>query len=115
MLLEEQRDLVLRGRLSNPDFKDLLQSLTSRKPRKVAASRQKTAPGRTDGRRKFGIVSAAIVSVLAQTDAEMRLKTIHAEVERLLDGRVSFYSVADYLHTRSKGPKPLFIRPRRGH
>jgi len=45
----------------------------------------------------------------------MRIKTIHAEVERALDGRVSFQSVADYLIKRSKGPRPLFVRTRYGH
>ncbi len=55
------------------------------------------------------------MEVLAQTDSEMRLKDIHAAVERLLNGDVSFQSVADYLITRSKGPKPLFVRTRYGH
>ncbi len=55
------------------------------------------------------------MSVLAQTDSEMRVKAIHAEVERLLGGSVSRYSVSDYLRTRSKGARPLFVRPRHGH
>ena len=46
---------------------------------------------------------------------DLRVKVIDAEVERLLGGRVSFYSVADYLLTRSKGTMPLFIRTRHGH
>lgn len=45
----------------------------------------------------------------------MRMKTIHAEVEQLLGGEVSFQSVADYLLKNSKGPRPLFERPRYGH
>jgi hypothetical protein len=45
----------------------------------------------------------------------MRVKAIHAEVERLLGGSVSRYSVSDYLRTRSKGARPLFVRPRHGH
>jgi hypothetical protein len=45
----------------------------------------------------------------------MRLREIHADVERLLGGKVSFQSVADYLVPRSKGPKPLFVRTRYDH
>ncbi|MHB8727348.1 MAG: hypothetical protein ACYC9Z_18555 [Casimicrobiaceae bacterium] len=43
------------------------------------------------------------------------MRTIHAEVERVLGGSVSFQSVADYLIKRSKGPRPLFVRTRYGH
>ena len=45
----------------------------------------------------------------------MRVKAIHAEVERLLGGSVSRYSVSDYLLTRSKRARPLFVRTRHGH
>ena len=45
----------------------------------------------------------------------MRVRDIHAGVERLLGGKVSFQSVADYLIKNSKGAKPLFERPRYGH
>ena len=72
-------------------------------------------PSWPDGRRKFGTVSGAVVAVLTRTDSEMRMSTIHAEVERELGGSVSFQSVADYLIKNSKGPKPLFERPRYGH
>ena len=51
----------------------------------------------------------AIVVVLAETGAEMRLRDIHAAVERKLGGSVALYSVADFLLRRSKGPKPLFV------
>lgn len=60
-------------------------------------------------------MGGAIVVVLGRANSEMRMKTIHAEVERALDGSVSFQSVADYLIKRSKGPKPLFVRTRYGH
>jgi hypothetical protein len=53
--------------------------------------------------------------VLSETDSEMRLRDIHTEVERVLGGRVSFQSVADYLLKRSKGPRPPFVRTRYGH
>jgi hypothetical protein len=66
-------------------------------------------------RRKFGTVSRAVTSVLAQADSEMHVRAIHAEVERVLDGSVSFHTVTDYLLKRSKGRSPRFIRTRLGH
>ena len=105
----------LRGRLSNPELQNLLQCLTNHKPAKPPAYQPKPAAGTKDGRREFGTVSAAVISVLREAGSEMRLKAIHAEVESLLGGRVSFYSVADYLHRRSRGRKPLFERTRHAH
>jgi len=58
---------------------------------------------------------ATVMSVLTSADTEMRMRTIHAEVERVLDGSVSFQSVADHLIKHSKGPRPLFVRTRYGH
>ena len=107
--------MVLRGRLSNPKFEDLLQSLISQKRRKGPAKRSKPRAGSPDGRRSFGSVSGAILKVLAETDGELRLRDIHAGVERELEGKVSLYSVADYLAKRSRPPKPLFVRTRYGH
>jgi mRNA-degrading endonuclease RelE of RelBE toxin-antitoxin system len=45
----------------------------------------------------------------------MSVKAIRAEVEILLGGSVSRFSVSDYLLTRSKGPRALLTRTRRGH
>jgi hypothetical protein len=45
----------------------------------------------------------------------MSVKAIRVEVEALLGGSVSRFSVSDYLLTRSKGSRPLFTRTRRGH
>ena len=105
----------LSGGLSNPSFADLLQCLTDdtadQDPWRTDAPRS----GWPDGRREFGSVSAAVVSVLKQADSEMRVKAIHDQVERLLERAVSRYSVADYLRTRSNGQHPLFIRTRHGH
>ncbi len=55
------------------------------------------------------------MEVLSKANGEMRLADIHAQVEMVLGGSVSFYSVEDYLRRRSKGPKPLFVRARYGH
>jgi hypothetical protein len=55
------------------------------------------------------------MAVLVEGDSEMRMRAIHAEVERVLGGSVSFQSVADYLIKNAKGPKPTFVRTRYGH
>src|SRR5437016_871127 len=107
--------MVLSGGLSNHHFKDLLQCLTSHKPRKAAAKREASAIGGSEARRKFGTVGGAVIAVLAEAAGEMRVKLIHAEVERRLGGRVSRFSVADYLRRRSKGARPMFVRTRPGH
>jgi hypothetical protein len=106
--------MVLSGGLSNHSLADLLHCLT-RDSSDQGLDQPVERAGWPDGRRKFGEVSGAIIAVLTQAGSEMRLRDIHAEVERLLVGRVSFQSVADYLVTRSKGPKPLFARTRYGH
>jgi hypothetical protein len=105
----------LRGRLSNPEFKDLLQSLTSLKDMKVPAKRTTIQHGKPDGRRSFGSVGRAIQTVFEEAGGEMRVRDIHAGVERKLGGMVSFNSVADFLLRRSNGPKPLFVRVGYGH
>jgi hypothetical protein len=46
---------------------------------------------------------------------EMSVKSIRVSVEERLGGRVSRFSVSDYLLTRSRGPRPLFERTRYGH
>jgi len=99
---------------SNQSFGDLLQYLTGSGP--VQARRRKRArAGWPDGRRKFGTVSQAILSVLARAESDMKVSAIREEVERLLDGEVSRFNVSDYLRTRSRGPRPLFIHTRPGH
>jgi len=46
--------------------------------------------------------------VLAEAEAEMPVKAIHAEVEQLLKGSASpRYSVSDYLLTRTASLEPL--------
>ena len=74
-----------------------------------------TTAGWPDGRRKFGTVRDAIVQVLTEAGGELRARDIQACVEELLGGKVSRFSVADYLLVRSKGANPLFERTRRGH
>jgi len=98
--------MVLSGGLSNHSFRDLLQCLTGERTRQDPPRAKKPTAGWPDGRREFGTVSAAILAVLAEADSEMRVKAIHHAVEQVLGGRVSRYSVSDYLLTRSKDPRP---------
>ena len=107
--------MVLSGGLSNHSFVDVLDCLTPDGSDQGLDPPRLERAGWPDGRRKFGEVSGAIMVVLSETASEMRLRDIHAEVERVLGGRVSFQSVADYLLKRSKGSRPLFIRTRYGH
>ncbi len=106
--------MVLSGGLSNRSFEDLLQYLTPEKFSK-APRRAKPKAGWSDGRRKFGTVRGAVLTVLKRAGGEMRMRDVHAEVEQELDGTVSFQSVADCLIKGSKGAKPHFERTRHGH
>jgi hypothetical protein len=114
-MLSNWQRMVLSGGLSNHLLTNLLQCLTRHHARKDPALQPKSRAGWPDGRRKFGTVSGAIITVLTQSGAEMSVKAIRAEVEALLGGSVSRFSVSDYLLTRSKGPRPLFTRTRHGH
>jgi hypothetical protein len=99
----------LRGRLSNPpeSLSGLLSHFPTRESdHKARVTEPKKQVGRPDGRRKFGSVSGAILAVLAQTDSEMKVKAIQEHVEHILGGKVSYYSVADYLLVRSRGKSP---------
>jgi hypothetical protein len=107
--------VVLSGGLSNHSFGDLVHCLTHQSSDQELQRRHAQRTGWPDGRRKFGEVSGAIKAVLATDGGVMRMKEIHAEVERLLGGDVSFQSVADYLIKGSKGQRPLFVRTRYGH
>lgn len=106
----------LRGQFSNLSrpLSDLLShSLTGADDGQDLREVKATA-GWPDGRRKFGTVSEAILRVLAEAEGELPVAAIRAEVERLLDGPVSRFSVSDYLLVRSKGRRPLFERTRHG-
>jgi hypothetical protein len=98
----------LTGRLSNHDLTTLLQHLTARSWQQ-ADRRHSLARGvAPDGRRKFGTVRDAIVTVLDQADGELRVRDIHAAVEELLGESVSRGSVKAYLRNDCRRNTPLF-------
>lgn len=99
-------DLV--GRLSNQDGMALLQRLMRfdwKQARRQYRLSRGVAP---DGRRPVGSVGGAIVQVLAEAESTMRVRDIHAAVERLLGSPVASGSVKNYLHKRSQGHNRQF-------
>ena len=100
--------MVLVGRLSNHDLTALYQQLTARGWKQ--AERQRLAAGgvAADGRRKFGTVRDAIVTVLEQAGCELRVRDILEGVEQLLGEFVSSSSVRDYLRKGCRRRTPLF-------
>jgi hypothetical protein len=114
-VLNEKPKGKRRGGKKRSDPADVLHCLTRDSSDQELDQPRPQRAGWPDGRRKFGTVSGAIMVVRTQTDSEMRLRDINAQVERVLGGRVSFPSVADYLLKRTKGPQPLFLRTRYGH
>ena len=106
----------LVGRLSNRDLPALFQRLTAR-DWKQAVRRHSSARGvAPDGRRKFGTVRDAIITVLEQASDELRVRDIHAGVEKLLGEPVSGSSVRDSLRKGCRRSTPLFeYRGKRGY
>jgi hypothetical protein len=113
----QRRNLGLRGQFSNLSrpVSDLLSNSLTSLDEDQGLEEVRTTSGWPDGRRKFGTVGSAIVDVLSDAGGELSVKAIRIDVERALGGRVSRFSVADYLLVRSKGAKPLFERTRHGH
>lgn len=68
--------MVLSGGLSNRSFEDLLQFLTAEVTDQEPRRPDRRLAGWSDGRRKFGSVSGAVLAVLTRADSEMRLSGI---------------------------------------
>src|SRR5207249_2727117 len=90
------------------DRTGLFQRLTVR-DWEQAGQRHLSAPGvAPDGRREFGVVRDAIVTVLGEAEGELQVRDIHARVEKLLGEPVSKGSVKAYLHGAKFRNTPLF-------
>jgi hypothetical protein len=61
-------------------------------------------------RRKFGSVSDAVVQVLGEARADLRVSEVQSCVERILEGQVSSSSVKNCLTRGSERKHPLFER-----
>lgn len=106
-------DLV--GRLSNHEVTTLLQRLTSRDWKQVFREQPPARGVAPDGRRKFGSVRDAILTVLAQAGGELRARDVHEGVEELLGESVSSSSVRNCLRRGCRRGTPLFDGDRRGY
>ena len=69
---------------------------------------------RADRRLRSGLVPNAIMRVLSESVEPMRMKDIHAEVDRTLGQPVSRSAVKNWLAGHTGGAQPLFVRLARG-
>ncbi len=90
-------------------FGDLIQRLTVRDWHQAQRVR-KGALGWSDGRRKFGTVSGAIVQVLVDANSDLRVRDIRAAVEILLGEEGSPSSIKSYLNKGCVRDQPVFER-----
>jgi hypothetical protein len=98
----------LTGLLSNHDLTGLFQRLTTRDWKQAVQRHLSACDAAPDGRLKFGMVRDSIIAVLDQADGELRVRDIHARVEKLLGEPVSRGSVKAYLHSAKRRKTPLF-------
>ena len=105
----------LTGQLSNPPepMARLLSILSRPSARTKKRSTKPTRSGYVEGRRRFGSVGMAVLSVLANADQDLTAHEIRLEAETLLGSPVSRHSIAYQLQTRSRGRHPTIIQSRR--
>lgn len=103
-------DLV--AALSNIQTEALFQRLTRRDWRQVHRTPRRPRDRACDGKLKFGTVSRAILSVLADAGAPLRFIEIHARVSaRLPDTPISKGSVKAFLSAEAGNRgQPRFVR-----
>lgn len=99
----------LTGALSNQSLGDVLKRLAARDWHQARQPRKATV-GWSDGRRKFGVVSGAIVQVLSDANSDLRVRDIRTGVELLLGEEVSPSSIKSYLNKGCARDKPVFER-----
>ena len=106
--------MELVGALSNHEIQERLRRLSEKLDllsAKAAAPRPST---RLDRRLRSGLVPEAIMRVLSECVEPMRMKDIHAEVERLVGQTVSRSAVKNWLARHAQGDHALFVRLGRG-
>ena len=105
--------MELSGALLNPRLQVELPPLA--RLREVLGRRDgATPPARGTTRRRQGSVLAAVATVLEGADGPMRVRDIHAEVERAFRDAVPFSSVNQALSTHANGCQSRFRRVRYG-
>lgn len=105
--------MALSGGLSNRHLSDIVNSLTSAPRRQDPPNTPKA--DHTDGRRAFGSVGKAVLSVLAEAERELTAHEIRLRVEILLQGSVSRYSIAYQLKTRMQGSSATVVQTNSRH
>ena len=106
--------MELVGALSNPETQEQLRRLSEKLDLLATKSAARRPSARLDRRLRSGLVPQAIMRVLSESVEPMRMKDIHAEVERDLGQPVSRSAVKNWLATHAGGKKALFVRLERG-
>jgi hypothetical protein len=101
------------GALSNPEILERLERLATKLDHIETGG---AAPRPTTLARsvRVGAIPGAIMRVLADSVEPMRMRDIHAEVERLLGPSVTRSAVKNYLANHCQGEQPRFVRIARG-
>jgi hypothetical protein len=100
--------------LSNHETQDQLRRLSEKLDRIGASGARPRSSARSDRRLRSGLVPKAIMRVLSESVEPMRMKDIHAEVERALGQPVSRSAVKNWLANHVDGDNDLFVRLGRG-
>jgi hypothetical protein len=96
--------------LSNTQTEALFQRLTRRDWRQVRRQPPRPRDRTRDGKLKYGTVSTAVLTVLAQSDSPLRVIEIHARVEGLLGMPIARGSVKQLLSAEAWNRKQRFVR-----
>jgi hypothetical protein len=106
--------MELVGALSNHEIHDQLRRLSEKLNQIAASGGRPRSSARLDRRLRSGLVPKAIMRVLGESVEPMRMKDIHAEVERELGQPVSRSAVKNWLASHVEGNNALFVRLGRG-
>ena len=101
------------GALSNPEVQENLERLV-KKLDQIGAGGAAPRPTVLARSRRVGAVPDAIVRVLSESAAPLRMRDIHAEVEIALGQAVSRSTVKNWLASHICGEKPRLVRLGRG-
>jgi len=104
----------LVGALSNSEVQDQIGRLAEKLEQIAASGARPRSSARSDRRLRSGLVPKAIMRVLSESVEPLRMKDIHAEVERDLGQPVSRSAVKNWLARHAGGEQPLFVRLARG-
>ena len=107
-------EMELVGALSNHEIQEQLRRLSEKLDLLAAKDAAPRPSARVDRRLRSGLVPEAITRVLSESAEPVRMKDIHAEVERELGQPVSRSAVKNWLAGHTGGKQALFVRLGRG-